>query len=200
MWLTTKSSDADKWLDRGMRWLEKAWDSTEEERVDMFRQFRYCARISNGGVPMDMLTGISATKVVDSMPNPPRIVHDMTFKGGAKFNYDEDTIHMVPPGVVDDEDWYHYVIFHELGHSTENSERLNYRLDYRTSQVKAEVEIGAELTAIYLAIQCEMKLSLNEALKYLRVQMASLRWWQRTDTLRAGAKLGERAASYILGG
>lgn len=201
MWLTTKSNDADKWLSRGAHWLKLAWGLTKDERIEMFQQFRYCARLSNDGLPMDTLTGMSATKVVDSMPHLPEIKHDVPpIDDNASYSYGSDTIHMLTPErLAHHPDWWDYVLFHELGHSTENSSRLNHRW-YRRSRVElAEVEIAAEFTAVYLAIQCGMTLYLEETLIFLQRQMKSTWPWTRGAVLEAGAKFGERAASYILG-
>lgn len=203
MWLATKSSDADKWLSRGAHWLKV--DMTETERIEMFRQFRYCARMSNDGLPMDMLTGMSATKVVDSMPNPPTIVHDVpsvddlaTYEnmGG------EDTVHMVPPErLAHHPDWWQFILFHELGHSTEHPTRLGYYPNNpRELLVEVETEIAAEFTAVFLAIQCDMTLYLDATIKFMHKQMGRLKWWSmRPKVLVLAVKLGERQARYILG-
>lgn len=130
----------------------------------------------------------------------PRLSHD----GRAKAFYQpaQDHIHMPKREAFESEALYYHTLFHESGHATGHSSRLN-RHGMETgvapfgSETYSREELAAEFTAAFVAQEAGLDNSLHEhAASYVASWLQALKSDARFAVIAAGQ--GQKAADYIL--
>jgi antirestriction protein ArdC len=136
--------------------------------------------------------------VINNMPNPPRITHDQP---GAFYVPYHDRVNVPDIRCFDNSEEYYATTFHELGHSTGHTSRLNRFTDndsvYANKSYNYE-ELVAEMTATFLCSHCGINQNVENSVAYLTGWAKFLKENRKT-TLFGAATKAQAAASYILG-
>jgi len=152
---------------------------------------KYSTKINN---PLEI-----CEKVINYMPNPPRIVHDDSSR--AFYRPFSDMVNVPEIQYFDDSEEYYSTTFHELGHATGHSGRLNRFEDNRAVFGKNSYdyeELVAEMTATLLCSHCGIEQTVENSVAYLTGWAKFLKE-ERKSTLFGAATKAQAAVNYILG-
>ena len=138
-------------------------------------------------------------KLVGNYPTPPSITYG---SNQAFYRPSTDSVHMPDMQSFMDIDGYYATLFHELGHSTGHTDRLNRptlvdAVAYGTPRYAKE-ELIAEMTAAYLCGVCGIDNStVDNSAAYLKGWLTCLR--DDPKMLVQAAGQAQKAADYIQG-
>src|SRR5512135_1252938 len=140
-----------------------------------------------------------AQKIVDAMPQPPKIRHGASLNPGYAAMLDR--VEMPDMGQFEDAEHYYSTLFHELVHSTGARSRLD-RFEKTEGDREGRYgyeELVAELGAAFLSVTCGLDNSsrLDDASAYLAGWLKALRNDKKLLLHASGA--AQRAADFILG-
>lgn len=137
-----------------------------------------------------------AEAVVKGYENPPTITHG----GNAAFYCPpDDHVQMPPPEFFRTGEGYYSTLFHELGHSTRHSSRLDRKGKEEGLASGAMEELVAEMTSSFLSAHCgftEMEQPTNHA-AYIANWLQALQNDPKLVVTAAGK--AQKAADHILG-
>jgi len=156
---------------------------------------KYTAQFSSkNNNPLDM-----CEKVTNCMPNPPQIVHKNS--ASAFYNPSKDVVNVPEISYFEGSEAYYATTFHELGHSTGHTSRLNRFKDNNSEFGRNSYdyeELVAEMTATLLCSHCGIEQTVENSVAYLTGWAKFLRE-ERKSTLFGAATKAQAAANYILG-
>jgi antirestriction protein ArdC len=141
-----------------------------------------------------------AQKIIDSMPNAPRIV--VAQSDAAYYKPSCDTVMLPNLGQYEKAEAYYSTAFHELGHSTGHTSRLNRdtvmdAVKFGSHEYSVE-ELIAEFTATFLAAEAGIERgTIENSAAYLQSWASHLR--EKPAMLVQAASKAQKAADYILG-
>jgi antirestriction protein ArdC len=141
----------------------------------------------------------AAEAIIAGMPNPPSIAHD----GGDRAYYRPatDEIHLPPRQAFADSGEYYSTAFHELGHSTGHSSRLN-RHELETgiapfgSPTYSKEELAAEFTSAFLCNESGIENTIENSTAYIQGWSRKIKSDPRLVVVAASQ--GQKATDYIL--
>jgi len=142
----------------------------------------------------------AAEKIIANMPNRPSIDHD----GGDRAYYipSLDTVHLPSRTAFGVADEYYSTAFHELGHSTGHTSRLN-RHGLETgiapfgSETYSKEELAAEFASAFLCNESGIENTIDNSAAYIRGWSKVIRKDKRLVV--QAASQGQKAADFILG-
>lgn len=140
----------------------------------------------------------AAENIVSGMPNAPQIFHGAS---GACYQPKHDMIQLPPKGDFESEEEYFSVLYHELGHSTGHSSRLNRKAVMEPSgfgsHEYSKEELIAEFAASYLCTEAGIeRATIQNSAAYIQSWARALKD-DKTMIFFAAAQ-AEKAAKYIL--
>lgn len=141
----------------------------------------------------------AAEAIIQGMPNPPRIAYD----GGDRAYYRPatDSVHLPPVGAFQSPADCYAVTFHELGHSTGHTARLDRGLGASVpafgSADYSQEELVAEFTSAFLCHHAGIATTLPQSASYIDNWARVLKNDRRM--VITGAARAQKAADYILG-
>ena len=138
-------------------------------------------------------------KVIQYMPNPPRMVHDDSTR--AFFRPSDDLVNVPEMKCFESSETYYATTFHELGHATGHSSRLNRFEDNNSIFGRNSYdyeELVAEMTATFLCSHCGIEQTVENSVAYL-TSWAKFLKTERKSTLFGAATKAQTAVNYILG-
>jgi len=138
----------------------------------------------------------AAEEVVLNMPNAPKISH-----GGSRACYSPmfDTVTMPKQGDFHDTEAYYSTLFHELGHSTGNDNRLgrkNFANSFGSDPYAIE-ELVAELASAFVCAHIGISNELDQSAAYMQGWLK--RFAEKPRMFSQAAALAQKASDYILG-
>lgn len=140
----------------------------------------------------------AADGIVSGMPHRPNITHN----GGNRAYYvpSSDSIHLPPQAAFDSAGEYYSTLFHELGHATGHTSRLN-RDTLETpapfgSEVYSKEELVAEFASAFLCAEAGIDSTIQNSAAYIKGWTARLQ--QDPKLAITAASKGQKAADYIL--
>lgn len=141
----------------------------------------------------------AAEAIIAGMPSAPSIAHD----GGDRAYYRPatDEIHLPPRHSFSDAGEYYSTAFHELGHSTGHSSRLD-RHDLETgiapfgSPTYSREELAAEFTSAFLCNESGITNTIENSAAYIQGWAKKIRSDKRLVVIAASQ--GQKAADYVL--
>jgi antirestriction protein ArdC len=142
----------------------------------------------------------AADAIVEGYKTKPPIAHN----GGDRAFYRprEDTLHLPKKTDFHSVDEYYSTLFHELGHSTGHSSRLD-RFDHETklaafgSELYSKEELVAEFTSAFLCAESGIDSTRDNSVAYIQSWIKALQNDVKLAPQAAGK--AQRAADYILG-
>ena len=138
-------------------------------------------------------------KVINCMPHPPHIVHKESAR--AFYRPSMDVVNVPEINYFEGSEAYYATTFHELGHSTGHTSRLNRFQDndsvFGHNSYDYE-ELVAEMTATLLCSHCGIEQTVENSVAYLAGWAKFLKE-ERKSTLFGAATKAQAAAYYILG-
>lgn len=168
--------------------------------VEQFEELKLPAhaRVENQPTPFEPIA--AAEKVLSGYPLAPPVTH-----GGDRACYAprEDAINMPKPEAFESEDSYYATLFHELGHSTGHSSRLD-RFENETlispfgSEDYSKEELIAEFCSAFLSAECNLNQEgLERSAAYIQSWKKKLQEDPKLVVQAAGK--AHKAASWIMG-
>lgn len=143
-----------------------------------------------------------AEAIVKAMPQCP-VIHDGS---GTKACYypSRDEIEMPPFAVFESGEAYYGTLFHELGHATGHSSRLNResltKHDAFEGKVYSQEELVAEMCAAFVGIEADIVTDRHEqSAAYLNGWLSVLKAKDHRRWIVLAASQAARAADFILG-
>lgn len=140
----------------------------------------------------------AAEAIVSGMPHSPTITHN----GGNRAYYvpSTDNVHLPPQAAFNSSGEYYSTLFHELGHATGHTSRLN-RDTLETpapfgSEVYSKEELIAEFCSAFLCAGAGIDSTVQNSAAYLKGWMSKLQ--QDPKLVITAASKGQKAADYIL--
>jgi antirestriction protein ArdC len=191
------------------KWHEKENKETgKKEEVPTLRYYRVFNISHCAGIPEKLLPPITERKhdpiksceeIIQNMPDPPEILHK---EQRAYYNPLHDYINMPKPETFGDGPSYYSSLFHELIHSTGNTNRLNRAELMRSggfgSESYAKEELTAEIGACYLKSYAGLQIErLENHASYIQNWLDRLKR-DRRFILQASGK-AEKAVEWVLG-
>ena len=140
-----------------------------------------------------------AESIIAAMPDPPSITHDGQDR--AYYVPTLDGIHLPPQAAFESSNEYYSTAFHELGHSTGHSKRLNRDMVKELapfgSPVYSKEELVAEFASAFLCHESGIENTIENSAAYIQGWSRKLK--EEPRLLVQAASLGEKAAQHILG-
>lgn len=165
--------------------LDQTSDVKEPGRVTAWRN-----RVA--GLPFEPVA--DAQSIVDGYPNPPAI----GYGSEAFYVPATDRITVPRPGDYARAEEFYSTLFHEMGHSTGHSSRLNRSIANQFgSHDYGREELVAEMTAAFLCAEAGIEATHENSAAYLSSWIATISEDNRAVVTAAGA--AQRAADHILG-
>ena len=140
-----------------------------------------------------------ADHIIDGMPNPPAVSHD----GGDRAYYvpATDFIHLPPKNSFSGAGEFYSTLFHELGHSTGHSSRLN-RHEFETgiapfgSETYSREELVAEFASAFLCNESGITNTIENSTAYIQGWSKAINRDKRLVVIAASQ--AQKAADFIL--
>ena len=138
----------------------------------------------------------NAHSIVEGYLDRPQITHGRNY---AAYRPTLDVLEMPSPWAFDSLDEYYSTLFHEFGHSTAHSSRLNRDCgDYTFgSHDYGKEELVAEMTATFLNSHAEIVSTFDNSAAYINGWIKNIR--ENPKILVQAAAQAQKAADYILG-
>jgi len=145
------------------------------------------------------IKSVSAEKIIENMPDPPKIVHDLNDQ--ASYSRVLDRIRIPEMRFHKSPDEYFSTLYHEAVHATGHTKRLNRFESYKEFNDSdmnnySKEELVAELGAAYLCCAANLKNDLDNSAAYLKGWCSRLK--ENTSWIVWASKRAETAADYIL--
>ena len=137
--------------------------------------------------------------IINGMPNAPHMVHDDSTR--AFYKPLSDIVNVPEIKYFESSETYYATTFHELGHATGHSSRLNRFKDNDSGFGRNSYdyeELVAEMTATLLCSHCGIEQTVENSVAYLTGWAKFLKE-ERKSTLFGAATKAQAAANYILG-
>jgi len=135
--------------------------------------------------------------IIKNMPHAPKIEHK---EARAYYSPSDDRVNMPKKELFQGDAEYYSVMFHELGHSTGHSTRLN-RSEIGLSSFfhdhsYSKEELVAEMTAVFICNGIGLNSTFDNSLAYIQSWLKSLK--NDPKMLIAAAGRAQKASDYIL--
>lgn len=142
----------------------------------------------------------AAESIITNMPHKPSIAHN----GGDRAYYvpARDQVHLPPKSAFKDSGEYYSTVFHELGHSTGHSSRLN-RHELETgiapfgSETYSREELVAEFASAFLCHEAGIDNTIENSVAYIQGWSKAIRKDKRLVV--QAASQAQKAADCVLG-
>jgi antirestriction protein ArdC len=139
----------------------------------------------------------SAESIVNNFKNKPEIVFETQ---QAYYSPSADIINMPKKDTFTSEQNYYATLFHELGHSTGHSTRLNRTTLVKNASYKSkdysQEELVAEFTSTYLCAEAKLERTFNNSVAYIQGWSKAIK--QNSRLLLSASSQAQRASNYIL--
>ena len=184
----------------------------EEKRIPLLRYYTVFNSEQCEGIQHTRLTELSANlparefnpiveaeSIVEGMQNPPVIEHK---EPRAYYQPLNDRVNMPAKSLFESSEAYYETLFHELGHSTGHSSRLNRKAVSETaffgSSDYGQEELVAEMASAFLCGHCGIEqVVLDNSVAYIGAWLKTIK--QDAKLVVIAAAQAQKAADYILG-
>ena len=177
-------------------------DTNEEKKIPFLRYYKVWNIEQTEGIKAPKIETIDfqpieeAQKIIDNMPNRPKIENGMKACYYPAF----DSVHMPARNTFHNEESYYSVLYHELAHSTGHASRLNRdgvtNFDMFGSHQYSKEELVAEMSATFLCATCGIQPDFDNSVAYLHGWLTKLKSDPKL-LIKAGGE-AQKACDYIL--